>query len=113
MSMRPAYDNGMENAAPLDSPIAPIAVRHARDLDDPAREWLQGIFGRPLRDDENITIVLSAPHTAASGAERRAAFRQIEQVLDRAAENMRQVADEEFEAAADEAMKKARPKYEP
>ncbi|HEX5446612.1 MAG TPA: hypothetical protein VFW87_22530 [Pirellulales bacterium] len=103
----------MENTAPLDSSLAPIAVRHARDLDDPAREWLQGLFGRPLRDDENVTIVLSAPHAAASAAERRAAFQRIEQILDRAAENMQHIADDEFEAAADEAMKKARPTYEP
>jgi hypothetical protein len=103
----------MEHAAPLESPIEPIAVRHARDLDSPARDWLQRLFGRPLRDDEDVTIVLSAPHAAPPASERRAAFQRIEKVLDRAAENMRDVPDDEFEEAADEAMKHVRPTFEP
>jgi hypothetical protein len=103
----------MEHAAPLESPIEPIAVRRARDLDSPARDWLQRLFGRPLRDDEDVTIVLSAPHAAPPASERRAAFQRIEKVLDRAAENMRDVPDDEFEEAADEAMKHVRPTFEP
>jgi hypothetical protein len=103
----------MEHAAPLESPMEPIAVRHARDLDSPAREWLQRLFGRPLRDDEDVTIVLSAPHAAPPASERRAAFQRMEKVLDRAAENMRDVSDDEFEEAADEAMKHVRPTFEP
>ncbi|HET6883553.1 MAG TPA: hypothetical protein VFI31_25600 [Pirellulales bacterium] len=103
----------MEHAAPLESAIEPIAFRHARDLDSPAREWLQRLFGRPLRDDENVTIVLSAPHTAAPASERRGAFQRMEKILDRAAENMRDLSDDEFEAAADEAMKHVRPTFEP
>ena len=103
----------MEPAPFLESPIDPIAVRHARDLDGPAREWLQRLFGRPLRDDENVTIVLSAPHEAPPASERRAAFQRMEKILDRAADNMRGVSDEEFDEAADEAMKHVRPTFEP
>lgn len=103
----------MEHAAPLESPIEPIVVRHARDLDMPAREWLQRVFGRPLRDDEDVTIVLSAPHSAPPLVERRAEFQRLEKVLDRAADNMRDVPDDEFEEAADEAMKHVRPTFEP
>lgn len=102
----------MEHAAPLESPIEPIAVRHARDLESPAREWLQRLFGRPLRDDEDVTIVLSAPHAAPPAVERRAAFQRMEKILDRAAENMRDLPNDEFEAAADEAMRHVRPTYE-
>lgn len=103
----------MEHAAPLQSPMGPVAVRHARDLDGPAREWLQRLFGRPLRDDEDVTIVLSAPHAAPPASERRAAFQRMEKILDRAADNMRDVSDEEFDEAADEAMKHVRPTFEP
>ena len=103
----------MEHAAPLESPMEPIAVRHARDLDNPAREWLQRLFGRPLRDDEDVTIVLSAPHAAPPASERRTAFQRMEKVLDRAAENMRDLPDDEFEEAADAAMKHVRPTFEP
>jgi hypothetical protein len=103
----------MEHAAPLESPIEPIAVRHARDLDTPARDWLQRVFGRPLRDDEDVTIVLAAPHPAPPLVERGAAFQRLEKVLDRAAENMRDVPDDKFAEAADEAMKHVRSTFEP
>jgi hypothetical protein len=102
----------MEHAAPLETPMEPIAVRHARDLDRSAREWLQRLFGRPLRDDEDVTIVLSAPHPAPLVSERRAAFQRMEKILDRAAENMRDVPDDEFEEAANEAMRHVRPTFE-
>jgi hypothetical protein len=103
----------MEPTAPLESPIAPVVFRHAKDLDIPARECLERLFGRPLRDDEDVTIVLSAPHAAPPAAERRAAFQRMEKILDRAADNMRGVRADEFEDAADEAMKHARPTFEP
>jgi hypothetical protein len=103
----------MEHAASLESPVEPIAVRHARDLDSPARDWLQRLFGRPLRDDEDVTIVLSAPHKAAPASERRAAFQQMEKILDRAEKNMRDLPNDEFDEAADEAMKHVRPTFEP
>lgn len=103
----------MEHAAPLESPMGPVAIRQARDLDNPAREWLQRLFGRPLRDDEDVTIVLSAPHAAPPASERRAAFQRMEKILDRAADNMRGVSDDEFDEAADEAMKHVRPTFEP
>jgi hypothetical protein len=99
----------MEHVAPLESPMEPIVVRHARDLDTPARDWLQRVFGRPLRDDEDVTIVLSASRPAPPLVERRAAFQRLEKVLDRAADKMRDLSNDEFEEIADEAMKHVRP----
>lgn len=103
----------MEHATPFESPREPIIVRHASELESPAREWLQGLVGRPLRDDEDVTIVLSAPHAAPPAADRRAAFQRMENILDRAAENMRTLPDDLFEETADEAMKHVRPSFEP
>lgn len=103
----------MEHIVHPESPTGRIAVRQAKDLDAPARDWLQRLFGRPLRDDEDVTILLSAPHPVPSASERRAAFQRMEKILDRAAENMRDVPDDEFEEAANEAMKHVRPSFEP
>ena|SRR5487761_1231135 len=103
----------MEHTVPLQPPTGPIVVRHAKDLESPAREWFERQFGRPLRDDEDVTVVLSAPHVAPPAAERRAAFQRMERILDRAADNMRDVPDQEFDEAADEAMKHIRPTFEP
>ena len=96
-----------------ESSSEPIAVQHAKDLERPARDWLQQIFGRPLRDDEDVTIVLSAPHAAPNATLRQAATQRMNRVLDQAAANMQGVADAEFESAVDEAMKHVRPSYEP
>jgi hypothetical protein len=103
----------MEHAAPLEPPMNSLVVRHAKDLDGSARAWLQGLFGRPLRDDEDVTIVVSAAHATPPEPERRAAFQRLERILDRAAENMREVSDDEFDDAANEAMKNVRPTFEP
>ena len=90
-----------------------IAVQHAKDLERPARDWLQQIFGRPLRDDEDITIVLSAPHPAPDAALRQVGAQRLQRVLDKAAANMQAVPDAEFQEAIDEAIKHIRPSYEP
>ena len=95
-----------------ESSAEPIAVQHAKDLERPAREWLQQVFGRPIRDDEDVTIVLSAPHPAPDAALRQAAARRLERVLDKAAANMQGVPDADFHGAVDEAMKHIRPSYE-
>src|SRR6266581_4845499 len=91
---------------------APIVVQHGRDLDSPARDWLQRIFGRPVRDDEDVTIVLSAPHPAPSSAVRKEVAQRIERVLDQSAANMQGVSEDDFQQAVDEAMKHVRPSYE-
>jgi len=49
-------------------------------------------------------------HPEPSPAERQAAWDRIKRILDRAAENAREVADEEAEAAIDEAMSHVRPR---
>jgi hypothetical protein len=87
-----------------------VAVQKARDVDGPAREWLQRIFGRSLAEDDEVTVLVSAPHPASSGAGRRAASERIEEVLDRAAQNMRNVSAAEFDTALDEALSSVRPR---
>ena len=96
-----------------DSACDPVAVQHARDLEPPARDWLQRLFGRPLRDDEDITIVLSAPHHAPSAADRKAARDSLERVLDKSAANLQRLSDGDFDEAVGEAMKHVRPTFEP
>ena len=86
-----------------------VAVQRAKDLAAPAREWLQGLFGRSLAEDEEVTVLVSAPHPAPAGAERRAALDRLETILNRAAVNMRDVSDVQFEAAVAEAMASVRP----
>ena len=85
-----------------------ISVQKAADIDVPAREWLQRLFGRSFAEDEQVTIFVATPHAAPSAQDRRAAFKRMNHVLDKAAENMKDVPDDEFDDAVDEAMQHIR-----
>lgn len=81
---------------------------------NPAREWLQRVFGRSLGEDEQVTIFVATPHAACSGQDHRTAFQRMDRVLDKAAENMKSIPDDDFDQAVDEAMRKlANPRVSP
>ncbi|MFN0051677.1 MAG: hypothetical protein ACKV0T_05770 [Planctomycetales bacterium] len=96
-----------------ESAVEPFAIKHARDLDSGAHAWLQRVFGRALRDEEDVAIVLSTPHPAPTAAVRAAASKRLERVLDQAAANMQGVSQEDFDAAINEAKIAVRPMYQP
>jgi hypothetical protein len=93
---------------PKEQHMENIAIQKASQIDAAAREWLQRLFGRPLSEDEEVTIFVPVSHDAPSMDERKAAFRRADEVLDQAAENMRDVSDREFDEALDEAMQHIR-----
>ena len=81
-----------------------INVQKAGQIDNPARQWLQGKLGRLLSVDEQLTIFVATTHAAPGAKDRRAALQQMEHVLDKAAENMKEIPEVEFNAAVDEAI---------
>jgi hypothetical protein len=85
-----------------------VAVRRFRDLDESARQWVARLFGRDLGEDEEITISVFPPHRGPAAAVRQQAAARLDRVLDKAAENMEAVSDQEFEAAVDEALQQVR-----
>ena len=85
-----------------------FAVQKAGDIELPARQWLQRLFGRSLGEDEDVTVFVISPHAAPTGDERHAAFTRMGQVLDKAAQNMKDIPDAAFDEAADEAMRHIR-----
>ena len=86
-----------------------VAVRKVRDLDAPARKWFVSIFGRDLQDEEEITLTVYPPHSLPLLGERGAAAVRMDRVLDKAADNLRDFSDSDYEAAVDEAMEHVRP----
>ena len=94
----------MSTETPSERPMDSIAVKKASEIELPAREWLQQIFGRSLRDNDEITIFLPTVHAAPAVTQRKAAFTRMGRVLDQAADNMQDIPDAEFDAALDEAM---------
>jgi hypothetical protein len=85
-----------------------IAVQKVKHLEAAARQWVQHWLGRELHDDEEVTVMAFPPHPAPDAATRRAAFDQMESVLDKAADNLTDVSDDDFNDAIDEAMNHVR-----
>ena len=81
-----------------------ISVEKAGQIDGSARQWLQNKLGRLLSEDEQLTIFVATTHTASSAKDRQSAFQQMENVLDKAAENMKDIPEDEFNEAIDEAI---------
>ncbi|MFV0442894.1 MAG: hypothetical protein ACK5Q5_04920 [Planctomycetaceae bacterium] len=86
-----------------------IATQKASDIDRPARQWLQQLLGHALADDDSVTVVVATPHPAPRGESKQQAFEQMNRLLDRTADQLRDVSDEEFDAVVDEAMRSVRP----
>ena len=66
-----------------------------------AREVLEKLLGRPLADDEEVSIWASRPHAAPMGEARKEAWQRLNQHLDRMAakvpgpaQEMEQLVDE-------------------
>lgn len=85
-----------------------VAVRKAKELNEPVRQWIGGLFGRDLQDEEEVTVLVFPPHPAPSRAAILEAGARIDRILDKAAANMKDVPAEEFDAAVDEAMEHVR-----
>ena len=85
-----------------------VAVCKAKDIEAAARQWLQGLLGRELNEEEEITILAFPPHPAPSEGIRRAVGERLDRILDKAANNMKDIPDSEFEAAVDEAFEHVR-----
>jgi hypothetical protein len=81
-----------------------IAVQKVKDLDEPARRWVQRLLGRELQDEEEVTIRVFPGHPVPPEVVRQKAAARLDRILDKAAENLKNVPDAEFEAAINEAM---------
>jgi hypothetical protein len=87
-----------------------VSINWARDLPAPAREAIENLLGRGLRDDEEVSIMSLDPHPAPSGEKRRASAERLKGVLDQMAQKTLDGAAEDFDAAVDEAMSHIRPR---
>lgn len=78
---------------------------HVKDLSPDQKVVIEGIVGRALRDDESLTIRPSKIiKQAPQGADRTASSRQYLGSLDRIAERVKDVPEDELDAAIDEAL---------
>ena len=88
-------------------------VHQVKDLSADQRLVIESLVGRPLRDDESLTIRPShILKEAPTGKERERLFRQYQDHLDELARRVTHVSEDEIEAAIDEAIRHVRPKPE-
>jgi hypothetical protein len=85
-----------------------ISVQKARDLQAEARQWVEGLFGRSLHEDEEVAVFALPPHSAPPDSVRAEAAVCLDRILDKAAENLSDVPDPEFQQVVDEAMQHVR-----
>lgn len=88
-------------------------VHHVKDLSQNQRAAIENLLGRELRDEESLTIrparILS---DAPRGEDRARAFRRYQDHLDLLASRVKDVPEEELDAAIDEALHAVRHKAE-
>lgn len=90
---------------PIAKPSMPnVVLVKVKDLAASQREWVAQMFGRQPGEDEEVSVMLFPAHKGPTPEQRQAAWKRIWEVLDKAAANARDVPEEEFEAAIEEAM---------
>jgi len=87
-----------------------VSIHWARDLTTSTRSVIEGLLGRNLRDDEEVSVMALRSHAAPSGDERRRSAEHLRGALDRLAEKAGDVSGDEFDSAVDEAMNQIRPR---
>ncbi len=69
---------------------------------------MEHVLGRALESDEEVSIMAFSPHLAPSGEARRQLACRLEDRIARTSESVRNVSEEEQEAAIDEAVRHVR-----
>ena len=65
--------------------MSDLSTHKTKDLSASAKEVFEKLLGRHLADDELVSIWASRPHAAPTGAERKQAWRELNDHLDRMA----------------------------
>ena len=81
-----------------------IAIQRAQELSAEARRAVERVLGRPLHEDEEVSIMALAPHQAPEGGDRQALARKIEQRIKKTARRTKDLPDDRLEEAINEAI---------
>ena len=84
------------------------ALRRARDLSPHVRDALEALLGRPLEEEETISIQAYATHEAPTGRARDEAWRRLIERIEKTAARVEDVPEAELDTLIDEAANYAR-----
>jgi hypothetical protein len=82
----------------------------AHHLSYPVREAIEGMLGRALQDDEQVSVLAVRPLAAPTGDERLASARRLEAAMDAIAAKALPVDPMALDEAVEEAMAAVRPR---
>jgi len=78
------------------------ALRKVAELSPDTRHAMENLLGRPLRDDEAVSVNIYKP--APTGAARTEASQRLRERIDKTARRVNGVPEAEIDAAIDEAV---------
>jgi hypothetical protein len=87
------------------------SLHSARTLPPPVRSALEQLLGRPLSDNEVISVRAYQPHEAPSPAQQRAIASELRHYFAKIDERTKDVPASEQEKILDEAIRSVRPGY--
>ena len=97
-----SYNAGMEHEL--------LTVQKVNDLEDSGKRWLECVFGKHLKENQQVFIMAFTPGAQPDEASRRQALAGVKQTMSTVEKNLSAagVSDEEFDAAVNEAMEDVR-----
>ena len=84
---------------------------NVRDLSPEARQVVEQLLGRPLEENEQISLHAYKVSEEPSSAAKQEALRDLRALWARADEKTKDIPEEEWEEIVDEAMRSVRPGY--
>lgn len=84
-----------------------------RDLEPVVKSWLNNVFGQDLGGDQPVYLVLPRTKLQPGSPEWHEAWADVERFLDETNASLKDVSNEEFEAAVEEAIQAVRSRPNP
>lgn len=81
-----------------------VSVQKAGDLPPGVKSAVEQILGRPIGAEEEVSVVAVPPQQIPPSENRAIVAQQLEDLLNRRAAKVRDICDEEIDAAVDEAV---------
>ena len=90
----------------------PVSVQSVKDIQDSGKRWLEELLGQPLRENQQVFIMVLSPGIEPDEAARRQARAGLEATFQEATAHAEAqgVSDDAIDAALGEAMGHVRPR---
>ena len=81
-----------------------VSIHKASELPHGAKAAVEQLLGRPIGADEEVSVVAVPPQQISPCRDRAAVAQKLDALLNRRAQKVRDVSDEELDSAVDEAV---------